>query len=75
MKVQVRAGTHVKSQGDAGMTEGDSSVTDEDSPSLLLYYLFDDWYTSYSLVARSKHHYGRQLDKVVCSTIAAWISC
>lgn len=36
-----------------------------DVPSLLFYYLFDDWYTSYSLVARSEHQYGAQLEHVV----------
>ncbi|MCJ1226031.1 hypothetical protein MMC12_002680 [Toensbergia leucococca] len=33
-----------------------------DVPSLLLYYLFDDWYTSYSLVARKEHRYGERLE-------------
>ncbi|MCJ1420907.1 hypothetical protein MMC32_007266 [Xylographa parallela] len=33
-----------------------------DVPSLLFYYLFDDWYTSYSLVARKEHQYGTQLE-------------
>ena len=57
MTVQVRAGRK------SSMAE--SHVRDEDSPSLLLYYLFDDWYTSYSLVAKSDHEYKRQLDSIV----------
>ena len=36
-----------------------------DVPSLLFYYLFDDWYTSYSLVARKEHQYGAQLELLV----------
>lgn len=44
---------------------GEPPVTDSDAPSLLLYYLFDDWYTTYSLVARSEHQYGVQLDRIV----------
>ena len=57
MTVQVRAGRK------SSMAE--SRVSDDDSPSLLLYYLFDDWYTSYSLVAKSDHEYRRQLDVIV----------
>ena len=57
MTVQVRAGRK------SSMAE--SHISDDDSPSLLLYYLFDDWYTSYSLVAKSDHEYRRQLDLIV----------
>ncbi|KAH0536418.1 hypothetical protein FGG08_006716 [Glutinoglossum americanum] len=32
-----------------------------DAPSLLFYYLFDDWYTTYSLVVRGQHKYGEKL--------------
>ena len=35
-----------------------------DSPSLLFYYLFDDWYASYALVA-SEHQYAQLLEKLV----------
>ena len=38
------------------------TVTITDSPSLLFYYLFDDWYTSYSLVAKSEHAYAELLE-------------
>ncbi|MCJ1305133.1 hypothetical protein MMC08_007947 [Hypocenomyce scalaris] len=34
----------------------------ENPASLLFYYIFDDWYTSYSLVARREHRYGQQLE-------------
>lgn len=43
-----------------------SSITIADSPSLLFYYLFDDWYTSYALVAKSEHQYAMELEKLVC---------
>ena len=35
-------------------------------PGLLFYYLFDDWVTSYSLVAKKDHQYGTQLEVLVC---------
>ncbi|KAL8793541.1 MAG: hypothetical protein Q9195_003914 [Heterodermia aff. obscurata] len=35
-----------------------------EAPSLLFHYLFDDWYTSYSLVAKQEHQYGKQLGKL-----------
>ncbi|KAH0559734.1 hypothetical protein GP486_003749 [Trichoglossum hirsutum] len=41
-----------------GSADGDPSG---DSPSLLFYYLFDDWYTTYSLVVRRQHKYGEKL--------------
>lgn len=42
-----------------------SNITIADSPSLLFYYLFDDWYTSYALVAKSEHQYAMELEKLV----------
>lgn len=44
-----------------------SNITIADSPSLLFYYLFDDWYTSYALVAKSEHQYAMELEKLVRS--------
>lgn len=44
-----------------------SSLTSSDAPSLLFYYLFDDWFTSYSLVAKQEHQYGKQLGLLVRS--------
>lgn len=41
-----------------------SNITIADSPSLLFYYLFDDWYTSYALVAKSEHQYAMELEKL-----------
>ena len=57
MTVQVRAGRNT--------LMAESHISDEDSPSLLLYYLFDDWYSTYSLVAKSDHEYKRQLNIIV----------
>ena len=42
-----------------------SNITIADSPSLLFYYLFDDWYASYALVAKSEHQYAMELEKLV----------
>ncbi|KAI9808671.1 MAG: hypothetical protein M1825_003823 [Sarcosagium campestre] len=36
--------------------------TAQDAPSLLFYYLFDDWYSTYGLVARQEHQYGAELN-------------
>jgi len=56
-----------------GIVSGNDGVKDSfdaplgDASSLLFYYLFDDWYTSYSLVARKEHQYGAQLEHLVRS--------
>lgn len=42
-----------------------SKISIVDSPSLLFYYLFDDWYSTYALVAKSKHQYAQQLETLV----------
>ena len=42
-----------------------SEITASDAPSLLFYYLFDDWQSSYSLVAKQEHQYGKQLGYLV----------
>lgn len=45
---------------------GQSSETKiADSPSLLFYYLFDDWYATYALVAKREHQYAQQLETLV----------
>ena len=43
----------------------DSKVAITDSPGLLLYYLFDDWYTSYALVAKKEQQYATRLQALV----------
>ena len=56
--VQIRA-------TDEPASNGESRVTEDESPSLLLYYLFDDWRMSYGLIARDDEQFGRQLDRLV----------
>ena len=48
-----------------GLTSNQSrTINITDSPSLLFYYLFDDWYSSYALVSKAEHQYADQLEKV-----------
>jgi hypothetical protein len=48
-----------------GDTEEETAHRPTDSPGLLFYYLFEDWYTTYSLVTRREHQYAAELDKLV----------
>lgn len=47
-----------------GDTEEETAHRPTDSPGLLFYYLFEDWYTTYSLVTRREHQYAAELDKL-----------
>ncbi|KAI9699132.1 MAG: hypothetical protein M1836_003321 [Candelina mexicana] len=40
------------------------SSQSRDAPSLLFYYLFDDWYTTLSIVIRTEHKYAAELSKL-----------
>ncbi|KAI9763886.1 MAG: hypothetical protein M1835_007699 [Candelina submexicana] len=40
------------------------SSQSRDAPSLLFYYLFDDWYTTLSIVTRTEHKYAAELGKL-----------
>ena len=40
-----------------------------EAASKLLYYLFDDWTTTYGLVAKKEHPYGRELEKIRSSML------
>ncbi|GKZ18244.1 hypothetical protein AbraIFM66951_000417 [Aspergillus brasiliensis] len=40
------------------------SIKQEDGPSLLFYYIFDDWVSSYALVAQREHKYGVSLNRL-----------
>ncbi|PWY89725.1 hypothetical protein BO70DRAFT_384793 [Aspergillus heteromorphus CBS 117.55] len=40
------------------------SIKQDDGPSLLFYYIFDDWVSSYALVAKREHKYGVSLDQL-----------
>ena len=42
-----------------------SKVTLLDSSGLLFYYLFDDWYTTYALVAKKEQQYAARLEHLV----------
>lgn len=42
-----------------------ANIKQEDGPSLLFYYLFDDWVSSYGLIAKREHKYGVALEKLV----------
>ena len=44
-----------------------------DGPGLLFYYLFDDWYASYALLAKEEHHYGRELNKLVSNFVLSFL--
>ncbi|EAW22692.1 uncharacterized protein NFIA_013820 [Aspergillus fischeri NRRL 181] len=40
------------------------SIHQDDGPGLLFYYIFDDWVTSYALIAKREHKYGILLDRL-----------
>jgi hypothetical protein len=46
---------------------GHAKVTQacRDAPSLLFYYIFDDWYAAYNLVAQKGHQYEIRLEQLV----------
>ncbi|KAL6718069.1 hypothetical protein ACLMJK_004154 [Lecanora helva] len=55
----------------SNLSVGQSSrIKIEDSASLLFYYLFDDWYTTYALVAKREHQYARRLERLRKSMVA-----
>ena len=68
MTIQIRSGLQQNSSGE-------EPVTDDESPSLLLFYLFEDWYASYNLIAQSKNEFGQQLDRVVSFSRSAKVHC
>lgn len=44
-----------------------ANIKQEDGPSLLFYYIFDDWVSSYGLIAKREHKYGVKLEELVSS--------
>ncbi|OJJ63566.1 hypothetical protein ASPSYDRAFT_141021 [Aspergillus sydowii CBS 593.65] len=46
-----------------------ASIKQEDGASLLFYYIFDDWVSSYALVAKREHTYGVNLDNLRSSML------
>ena len=51
--------------GEDGLSEQSEEFIAENGASLLFYYLFDDWYLSYGLVARQEHQYGAIMNELV----------
>lgn len=51
-------------------------IKQEDGPSLLFYYIFDDWMSSYGIIAKREHRYGVSLDRLVrpCPGLCADVS-
>ncbi|EKG19416.1 hypothetical protein MPH_03279 [Macrophomina phaseolina MS6] len=47
-----------------GNSEEERAHRPSDAPGLLFYNLFDDWYSTYSLVARREHKYAAALDQL-----------
>ena len=47
-----------------GDTPEESAHRNSDSPCLLFYYLFENWYNSYTLVTRKESRYGQELSKL-----------
>lgn len=47
-----------------------ANIKQEDGPSLLFYYIFDDWVSSYGLIAKREHKYGVALEKLVSCMFA-----
>lgn len=50
---------------------GQSNIKQEDGSSLLFYYLFDDWVSSFGLIAKRQHKYGVSLEELV-SILRRW---
>ncbi|KAJ5677029.1 uncharacterized protein N7477_002662 [Penicillium maclennaniae] len=42
----------------------EANIKQEDGPSLLFYYIFDDWVSSYGLIAKREHKYGVALERL-----------
>ncbi|KAF2461069.1 hypothetical protein BDY21DRAFT_279153 [Lineolata rhizophorae] len=47
-----------------GNSEEETIHRPTDAPGLLFYYLFDDWFSSYSIVVRREHQYAAKLDEL-----------
>ncbi|KAJ5730691.1 uncharacterized protein N7483_005199 [Penicillium malachiteum] len=41
-----------------------ANIKQEDGPGLLFYYIFDDWVSSYGLIAKREHQYGVVLEEL-----------
>ena len=47
-----------------GNSEEETAHRNTDAPGLLFYYLFEDWFTTYSFVTRREHGYAAELDRL-----------
>ncbi|KAI5209754.1 hypothetical protein E4T42_07395 [Aureobasidium subglaciale] len=47
-----------------GDTKEETAHRDKDAPGLLFYYLFENWFNSYSLITRRESRYGMELEKL-----------
>lgn len=56
-----------------GDSEEEERYRPSDAPGLLFYYLFDDWLTIYSLIARREHRYAAELDRLVNISSLRWM--
>ena len=61
--LDIRSGLGLSNNDESSET---GSFVTENGSSLLFYYLFDDWYLSYGLVARKEQQYGARLTELVC---------
>jgi hypothetical protein len=52
-----------------GDTKEETAHRDKDAPGLLFYYLFENWFNSYSLITRRESRYGMELEKLVSTEI------
>lgn len=53
----------------SNVSESDrADIKQEEGPSLLFYYIFDDWIASYSLIVKREHGYGAKLEELVSQT-------
>lgn len=50
-----------------GQTDEETAHRASDAPGLLFYYLFENWFNSYSLITRQDSRYGNELEQVVSS--------
>ena len=48
-----------------GISDTSERFVTKNGPSLLFYYLFDDWYSTYGLVTRKEQQYGALLNDLV----------
>ena len=55
----------IRPHGDDGIDNAQN--VSSDACGMLFYYLFDDWYSSYSLLAKQEHQYGERLSSMVWS--------